>query len=173
MRRVSAVAALVLSLLLPALAAGDAPGPSFRGVGDAPGGGFLSKAYGVSANGRFVVGATEVVTDGLEAFRWAPESGVRRLADVLSEHGLDLSGWTLQTATGLSASGRTVVGWGTNPSGDTEGFVATLPARVIPTPSLGRFGLALLVATLIAAASAAVRRGQRQRQRPSTSPAAR
>ena len=93
---------------------------------------------------------------------------MRRLADVLTEHGLDLSGWTLQTATGLSASGRTVVGWSTNPSGDTEGFVATLPARVIPTPSLGPFGLALLVAMLIAAASAAVRRGQCPHTSPTT-----
>ena len=91
----------------------------------------------VTRRSLFRVRATEHATGRVVAFLWTPESGMRRLADALSEHGLDLSGWTLQRATGLSASGRTVVGWGTNPSGDTEGFVATLPARVIPTPSLG------------------------------------
>lgn len=137
-------------------------------LGYLPGGAEASSALAVSDAGHVIAGWGTTAA-GHEAFLWTPESGMRRLADVLTEHGLDLSGWTLKEATGLSASGRTVVGWGTNPSGDTEGFVATLPARVISTPALGPFGLALLVATLIAAASATVRRGQR----PSTSPVTR
>jgi probable HAF family extracellular repeat protein len=147
-------------------------GGSVTLLGDLPGGAEQSEARAVSDAGHVIAGWGTTAA-GQEAFLWTPESGMRRLADVLSEYGLDLSGWTLEQATGLSASGRTIVGWGTNPSGDTEGFVATLPARVIPAPSLGPVGLVLLVATLIAAASAAVLRGQRQRQRKNASPATR
>jgi probable HAF family extracellular repeat protein len=142
-------------------------GGSVTLLGDLPGGDEVSWALAVSDAGHVIAGWGKTIA-GQEAFLWTAESGMQRLADVLTDHGLDLSGWTLEQATGLSASGRTIVGWGTNPSGDTEGFVATLPARVIPTPSLGRSGLALLAATLIAAASAAVRRGRRRNTSPAT-----
>ena len=142
-------------------------GGSVTLLGDLPGGDEVSWALAVSDAGHVIAGWGKTIA-GQEAFLWTAESGMQRLADVLTDHGLDLSGWTLEQASGLSASGRTVVGWGTNPSGDTEGFVATLPARVIPTPALGPFGLALLAATLIAAASAAVRRGQRRSTSPIT-----
>jgi len=140
-------------------------GGSVTLLGDLPGGAELSKALAVSDAGHVIAGWGTTAA-GHEAFLWTPESGMRRLADVLTEQGLDLSGWTLEQATGLSASGRTVVGWGTNPSGETEGFVATLPARVIPAPALGRFGVALLVGTLIAVASAAVARKRRRPLQP-------
>jgi probable HAF family extracellular repeat protein len=136
-------------------------------LGDLPGGAEESSALAVSDAGHVIAGWGTTAA-GREAFLWTADSGMRRLADVLTEHGLDVSGWTLERATGLSASGRTIVGWGTNPSGDTEGFVATLPAGVIPMPSLGPFGLVLLAVALIAAASAAVRRGQRRNTSPAT-----
>jgi probable HAF family extracellular repeat protein len=137
-------------------------------LGDLPGGAESSSALAVSDAGHVIAGWG--TTDaGREAFLWTPESGMRRLADVLTEHGLDVSDWTLEEATGLSASGRTVVGWGTNPSGGTEGFIATLPARAIPVPSVGPFGLGLLVVAFIATVSAAMR----HEQRPTTSPARR
>jgi hypothetical protein len=136
-------------------------------LGDFPGGGSPAEALAVSDSGEVIAGRGTTAA-GSEAFLWTAESGTRRLADVLTEHGLDVSGWALEQATGLSASGRTVVGWGTNPSGDTEGFVATLPAAAAPAPSVGPFGLVLLGATILAAASAAVRRGQRRNTSPAT-----
>ncbi len=48
--------------------------------------------------------------------------------DVLvSDPGLDLTGWTLTRAFDLSADGLTLVGDGTNPSGNREAWVATIP----------------------------------------------
>ncbi len=34
-----------------------------------------------------------------------------------------MSGWTLEDATGVSANGKFIVGYGTNPSGDTEAWI--------------------------------------------------
>lgn len=102
------------------------------GLGDLPGGTFASIALAVSADGSVVVGrgTTEI---GSEAFIWDAARGMRNLKDVLVGGGLDLSGWILAEARGVSADGRTVVGFGTNPAGQTEAWRATL---AIEAPSL-------------------------------------
>jgi hypothetical protein len=89
---------------------------------------------------------------GEEAVYWIDGGGgLQRLADVLTDQGLDLDGWTLVRATGVSESGRTIVGWGTNPGGQTEGFVARLAAAPVPVPALRGWGLALAGALLSSA----------------------
>ena len=61
------------------------------------------------------------------AFIWTPAGGLRELKDVLaSDYGLDLTGWSLSQATGVSDDGRTIIGIGVDPSGLSEAFVATL-----------------------------------------------
>ncbi len=97
------------------------------GLGDLPGGGFLSQAFEVSADGSVVVGSS-MPASGSWAFIWDPTNGMRNLHDVLSNLGLDLTGWTLTDVRGVSADGRTVVGLGSHPSGEPEGWIATLPA---------------------------------------------
>ena len=69
---------------------------------------------------------------------------MRDLADVLThDYGLNLSGWTLNDATGVSADGTTIVGDGTDPNGNTAAWIATIPE---PTTGLlvqaGVLGLA-------------------------------
>lgn len=75
--------------------------------------------------------------------------GPRSLQDVLaSDYGLDLTGWHLEGASGISADGRTIVGNGLNPSGAPEAWIA-----VIPEPSTGllvAFGLVALARRRIA-----------------------
>jgi probable HAF family extracellular repeat protein len=78
-----------------------------------------SSASGVS----LVVGGS-----GSQAFRWTSnggmvgrgylEDGMRSLTDVLLSDGVDLKGWQLRYALGVSGNGRTVVGFGINPGGN-------------------------------------------------------
>ena len=87
-------------------------------------------AWAVSADGSVIVGSAYLVDEegGLEpvAFIWDAVHGVRNLAEVLvSEYGVDLTGWSLREATGISADGRTIVGVGRGPAGP-ESWMVTL-----------------------------------------------
>src|SRR4051812_21909598 len=53
------------------------PGASLRGLGDLPGGSFDSRAFGISSDGRVVVGHSDA--GGLQAFRWTAETGMTPL----------------------------------------------------------------------------------------------
>jgi probable HAF family extracellular repeat protein len=97
------------------------------GLGDLPGGSFDSFACGTSADGSVLVGAGESER-GREACIWDAEHGMRSLYDVLTDDfDLDLTGWNLTVAMGISDNGQTIVGFGTNPNGDTEAWIARIP----------------------------------------------
>ena len=102
-------------------------GGGMVGLGDLPGGDFVSDARGVSADGSVVVGSGTSAL-GYEAFIWDDANGMRNLRDVLvDDYGLDLTGWTLSQAFGVSADGLTIAGCGTNPAGNNEAWIATIP----------------------------------------------
>jgi len=99
-------------------------------LGDLPGGGYQSEILAGSADGNVLVG--QGTSDiGLEAIVWDPVNGMRALQDALQ---LDitggdlgaLDGWTLVCATGISADGTMICGYGTDPGGLTQGFVCRL-----------------------------------------------
>jgi probable HAF family extracellular repeat protein len=95
------------------------------GLGDLGGG--LSEARAVSADGSVIVGRSFDHAGEEAATIWTAETGTRNLRDVLeAEHGLDITGWTLIAAQGISADGRVIAGRGRNPQGDTEAWVARL-----------------------------------------------
>jgi probable HAF family extracellular repeat protein len=109
-----------------------------------------SEALGVSGDGSLVVGTAPSDT-GSTAFIWDEAHGMRALTQILiDELGLDLTGWTLTRATDISADGTVIVGWGMNPNGDSESWIA-----VIPEPSTG---------WLVAAGLAGLGRLQRTRR---------
>jgi hypothetical protein len=56
------------------------------------------------------------------------------LKSILISSGINLSGWRLGSISGASADGFTIVGNGTNPSGQAEGWVANLSPEPIPEP---------------------------------------
>ncbi|QDT74826.1 hypothetical protein [Lacipirellula limnantheis] len=62
------------------------------------------------------------------AFRWTPASGTRSVKSLLTDAGIDMTGWDMTTghSTYLSADGRTIVGTGKNPNGKFEGWLAEL-----------------------------------------------
>lgn len=98
-------------------------------------------ALDVSADGSVIVGTTGAGA-AAQAFVWTEATGARALAVLLQNAGLDLSGWQLRTANGISADGRVIVGGGINPNGDYEGFVAVIPEP--GTSVLLGLGLAML-----------------------------
>ncbi|HEX6980978.1 MAG TPA: autotransporter domain-containing protein [Alphaproteobacteria bacterium] len=94
------------------------------GLGDLPGGGFGSTALATSADGSVVVGYG-TGTIGTEAFLWTQADGMKSLAEILTANGVDLTGWNLQRAEGVSADGSVVVGLAIK-GGDSLAFIATL-----------------------------------------------
>jgi probable HAF family extracellular repeat protein len=95
-------------------------------------------ATGVSGNGRFVVGYTEnTQTDEQSAWVWDPASGMQILQDVLVNQFAmhDVSAWTLTRAVAISDDGKTVVGRGYNPDGQTEFWRAQSLVAPIPEPA--------------------------------------
>ena len=111
-------------------------GTGMVGLGDLPGGDVHSFAEAVSADGSVVVGNSRTSFDTgiekLDAFVWDETNGMRRVEDVLSDAGLDMTGWRLAYANGVSDDGNTIVGYGINPSGELEGWIARLVSELLP-----------------------------------------
>ncbi len=102
-------------------------GSGIEGLGDLPGGGFHSEAWGASADGSIVVGYSHGAVRGYEAVIWDPVNGLRSIQTTLgNDFGAELTGWTLQNAIAVSADGRTVIGYG-DYFGAFRGWIATIP----------------------------------------------
>ena len=95
-------------------------------------------AWDSSADGSVIVGHS----DSGKAWIWDDTNGVRFIFDVLEADGLDLTGWTLKRATGISDDGLVVVGEGINPDGNEEAWIADL--SFIPEPTTCALALAAL-----------------------------
>ncbi|HEX7043717.1 MAG TPA: hypothetical protein VF203_03790 [Burkholderiales bacterium] len=117
----------LLALLLAVAALVLAPADEFIDLGDLPGGGYYSTATGVSADGSVIVGYSQSVS-GQEAFRWTQADGMKSLAELLTAAGVDLAGWTLTRATGVSADGSVIVGEAKR-GGDTVAYVAKVSSN--------------------------------------------
>ncbi|MFO0837161.1 MAG: hypothetical protein U1D55_01435 [Phycisphaerae bacterium] len=82
---------------------------------------------GVNADGSVIVGATSAFfPDGTgHAWLWTAALGLVDLNTYLPTLGIDLTGWTLIDAGGVSADGQTIVGTG-NHNGVEESWIARL-----------------------------------------------
>lgn len=91
-----------------------------------------------SSDGSLVVG-TDFALE--RALIWDEIHGVRDLQSVLQGgFGVDIDGWQLLSARGMSASGTVIVGAGINPAGRLEAWMA-----VIPEPQSGILALCAFV----------------------------
>lgn len=64
------------------------------------------------------------------AILWNDSGGITFLDELLPKFGIDLTGWQLQRATGVSADGSVIVGRGFNPDGQHSSWIVTLPMLV-------------------------------------------
>jgi uncharacterized membrane protein len=102
---------------------------------EALGDNWTAGALAVSDNGSVVVGSAQTLTfDESAAVVWDVDGRVRRLDDMLTtDWHIDLTGWQLTSATGVSGDGQTIAGYGINPAGQQQGFVVTIPAPSVAT----------------------------------------
>ena len=89
--------------------------------------GWPGVAAGISANGNVVVGSGSGTCGG--AVRWTPVDACQIIYNLLAEAGVTGFGaWSLQNATAVSATGTTITGYGLDPNGHTQAWIARLPA---------------------------------------------
>jgi len=100
---------------------------SLQGIGDFEGGATISKAYGVSTDGKVVVGKSDS-EEGMRAFRWTEESGLSQLGR--------LPGKVKEShASAVSADGSHVVGWWVGgKTRSKRSFLWTLEKGSVPLP---------------------------------------
>jgi probable HAF family extracellular repeat protein len=84
-----------------------------------------SQANAVNADGSVVVGQSGG-GGGNHAFRWTAANGMQSVQSLLVAAGVNMTGWSLQDARGVSANGSIIVGYGSNPSSVFEGWIARL-----------------------------------------------
>ncbi|HEY6940729.1 hypothetical protein [Dokdonella sp.] len=97
-------------------------------VGDGAVQGFppASYAFGVSDDGNVIVGRSGAFPMFF-ATVWTPATGMVRLDDYASAHGVAIpAGWSLLTATAVSADGLAIGGWGVDPNDALNSFVIDL-----------------------------------------------
>jgi hypothetical protein len=91
---------------------------------------------------------------------WDQTHGMRNLEDIFVEFGLGpaITGWDLEFATAVSDDGQTIVGWGFNPTGAQEAWIARLGSQsVVEVQTASGTMLALFAGLLVAAAFVTLR----------------
>ncbi len=77
----------------------------------------------ISGNGLTVV---------YREFIWTQTGGAQQLTDALTAAGCTFTGWTGLRVIDTSSDGRSLCGYGTNPTGQREAWYATIPAPGVP-----------------------------------------
>lgn len=121
----------------------------FVSLGSLPGAPGWSSARAVSADGHIVVGVGGTQPAPIAAI-WTEATGLLELKALLTGYGLDLTGWTLSNANGVSADGQVIVGDGINPDGQVEAWRALLGAATTTTGAAQPGDVALAVANAAA-----------------------
>jgi uncharacterized membrane protein len=93
-------------------------------------GGSGARAYSLNEDGSEVVGQADMPL-GTRGFVWTPGGGMIDLNVYLASRGLDLTGWVLTSAIGISPDGSAITGDGYF-NGQQRGWLVT----GVPSPGL-------------------------------------
>jgi probable HAF family extracellular repeat protein len=85
-----------------------------------------SRATGISDDGSIIVGRG-VIGSASEAVLWSPNGGMHSIKAILAVQGIDMTGWVLSEAEGVSADGRVIVGRARRGSDPFVNYVAIIP----------------------------------------------
>ncbi|MGL5167813.1 MAG: autotransporter domain-containing protein [Afipia sp.] len=83
-----------------------------------------SNALAVSADGSVIVGYSRNDSWVSTAFRWTESTGMKSVQSLLTAAGVNITGWHLDSATGVSGDGSVIVGSGTDSNGDQQAWIA-------------------------------------------------
>ena len=86
-------------------------------------GGSISQGRAITADNSIIIGAS-ASSIGDRAFLWTQSLGMVDLNEYLPLYGLNLTGWTLTQASGISADGSAITGYGSF-NGATRSFLIT------------------------------------------------
>ena len=96
-------------------------------LGTAPAGVLGTYAASMSGDASAVVGWGST-SAGDVALIWDANHGWRQLASALvADYGMNLGAWNLVRATAIASDGRTIGGYGADPSGQTQAWIVQLP----------------------------------------------
>ncbi len=95
------------------------------GLGLIGGGGTTHYGYAnaTNADGSIVVGSSSNATNVYEAFRWTQATGIQSLNVLLKNVGVNLGGWTLNSANAITPDGQIIVGYGTDSTHHSEAYL--------------------------------------------------
>lgn len=94
---------------------------------DNPAGASICTPKALTRDGSLFVGSANTGGPDERAVIWHAVAGLRDLQDVLvNDFALDLTGWTLRSAEDITRDGKVIVGYGVNPSGQSEAWRAAL-----------------------------------------------
>lgn len=82
-----------------------------------------SRAGALSADGNVIVGYTDTGFGDESAVVWTPSGKMQLLDAYLTGLGVDLTGWQMKRAVGVSHDGKSIVGWGFTGAGQRSFLV--------------------------------------------------
>lgn len=106
------------------------PANGMQTLGKLPGSAASDVATGldISGYGDVIVGSQTSLASAPRAFLWRASTGLVDLAPYLAGLGAtQVAGWSLRGASGISADGTRICGWGVNPSNQADSWYATIP----------------------------------------------
>ena len=115
----------------------------FTPLGNLPPGTAASDVDRLSLDGSVISGTASAAT-----YYWDEAGGMRTLEHVVAEHGVDTTGWALDSIQDWSPDGRRFVGRGSK-DGRTVGYIARLDVDPVPGPAHQTIGLMVIACLMI------------------------